>query len=107
MSAPAIRRWRGLLALTRDGVVAASRAIERVHLDTARRPFAALALVPLGAPASAVVHTVHDGAVSTVHALIRVTARVAGATLDTALAVVDRVTADGAGAAADLGGDHD
>lgn len=97
MSDLSIRRWRGVLALTRDGVIATSRAVERVHLDTSRRPFAALALVPVVAPVAAVVHAFHDGTVAATHAIIRSAARVAGATLDSALAAADRVTDDGGG----------
>lgn len=107
MSREAIRRWRGLVAITSDGVVAASHAVERVHLETARRPFGVLAMVPVVAPPAAVVHAVHDGTVSAVHALIRVTARAAGATLEVALAAAERARLDDRPALLDTDDDDD
>jgi len=90
MSELSIRRWRGLLALARDSVVGASHAIERVHLETARRPFAVLEAVPVVAAPTTVVRVVHDAIVASVHAVVRVTARAAGATLDVALHAAER-----------------
>ncbi len=37
-----LKRWRGLLALVRDAVEHSSRAVERIQLDVAERPFAIL-----------------------------------------------------------------
>ena len=42
----ALRRWRGLVALVRDGVEHGSRAVEKVHLETAERTFAILEADP-------------------------------------------------------------
>ncbi len=90
MSRLTLTQWRGLVDLTRDGVVEASRAIERVHLATARRPFGVLAMIPVVAPPAALVRTVHDTTVAAVHAIIRVTARATGAALDVALHAAER-----------------
>jgi hypothetical protein len=88
-----LTRWRGLVALARDGVVEASRAIERVHLETAGRPFGVLAMVPLVAPPTAVVRVIHDSTVSLVHAIIRLTTHAVGGTLDVALHAAERFAA--------------
>ena len=83
-----IRRWRGLAALARDAVLGTSHAVERVHLETARRPFGVLRGIPLVAAPAAVAHGIHDVTVLSVHGLIRLTARavdaMAGAVLDAA-----------------------
>ena len=85
-----LTRWRGLVALARDGVVETSHAVERVHLETAGRPFGVLAMIPVVAPPAALVRTVHDTTVAAVHAVIRVAARATGATLDVALHAAER-----------------
>jgi hypothetical protein len=66
-----LRRWRGLVQLVRDGVEHGSRAVERVHLETAARPFGILESIPGVAEPTRIVHTVHDATVSTVHAIVR------------------------------------
>lgn len=66
-----MQRWRGLAALVRTAVDEGSRAIERVHLDTARRPFAILEQVPVVAAPSKLVHVVHDAIVTTTYSSIR------------------------------------
>ncbi len=84
-SAVSRERWRGLAALVRDAVTAASTSIERVHLGTARRTFVVLeAVPPLALPARGV-HAVHDATVAGVHRLVRLGARAAGAAVDLAL----------------------
>jgi len=88
-----IKQCRGLMALARDGVVEASRAIERVHLETAGRPFGVLERVPVIAAPTAVVRGIHDFTVSSVHAVIRLTTQVVGATLDVALHAAERFAA--------------
>jgi hypothetical protein len=84
-----LKRWRGLRALVSDAVDHGASAVQRVHLATARRPFALLAHVPgLRAPVQAV-HAVHDGVVSGVYDAIRVTNHVVGTTLDGVLELLD------------------
>jgi hypothetical protein len=87
----ALRRWRGLKVLVGDVVHHGSRAVERVHLETARRPFAVLELVPLVALPARGVHLVHDAIAKGVYGLIRVGNRLAGGAAGTLLDVVERV----------------
>jgi len=80
-----VKRWRGLRALIGDAVEHGSSAIERVHLETARRPFAILEQVPgIGERAHAV-HQIHDSVVSTVYDTIRGVNRALGGAIDAAL----------------------
>jgi hypothetical protein len=83
-----MQRWRGLAALVRTAVDEGSRAIERVHLDTARRPFAILEQVPLVAAPSKLVHVVHDAIVTTTYTGIRL---VNGAVGKAAEVVIDQL----------------
>lgn len=80
-----IDRWRGLKSLLQDVVEHGSRAVERVHLETARRPFAVLELIPPIAAPARVVHVVHDVVVTTSYGAVRLVNRAVGATLDVAL----------------------
>ena len=83
----ALERWRGLSSLIVDGVEHGSRAVEKIQLATAGRPFAVLEAIPgLAAPASAV-HAIHDAAVAGTHGVIRLVNRVVGKTIDVALDV--------------------
>lgn len=80
-----LKRLRGLKALLQEAVVEGSRAVERVQVETAARPFAVLeALEPVAAPARAV-HAVHDAVVAGSHGMVRLWARGIGAALDVAL----------------------
>jgi hypothetical protein len=88
-----LKRWRGLRALIGDAVEHGSSAIERVHLQTANRPFAVLELIPGIAQPAQDIHRVHDAAVAGVYASIRGVNRLVGATLDAALEQLER-TAD-------------
>jgi hypothetical protein len=84
-----LKKWRGLKALVQDVVVHGSRAVERVHMETARRPFAILEQVPPIATPTRVIHTVHDVAVTTTYSAVRLVTRVVGATVDVALDAID------------------
>jgi hypothetical protein len=64
--------WRGVVALVGDAVEHGSRAIERVHLETAKRPFVILEHIPVVAPVARVVHVAHDATAMTVYGTIRV-----------------------------------
>lgn len=78
-------RWRGLAALITDGVTHGSTAIERIHLQTAAKPFRFLELIPgIAAPAAAI-HTVHDLVVRGTYASVRGAAQVVGSVADAAL----------------------
>jgi hypothetical protein len=78
-------RWRGLVALLRDGVEHGSRAIERIQIETARRPFVILEAIPVVAEPTRVVHVIHDATVSGVHGIVRAVAHGVGATADVLL----------------------
>ena len=85
-----LAKWRGLKALLVDAVEHGSRAIERVHLETAKRPFAILEQIPVVAEPAKLVHEVHDAVVGTTYALVRTANRAAGLTVDVALDAVER-----------------
>lgn len=85
-----LKRWRGMCALITDAVEHGATAVERVHLATARRPFAVLARIPGVAQPAQGVQRLHDAAVSSVYASIRGVNRAVGATLDIALEHVER-----------------
>jgi hypothetical protein len=91
------RRWGGLVALALDGLEHGSRAIERVHVETARRAFRVLEAIPPTAPVAAVVRVTHDATVAIVHGAIRLGGRALGAAADAAF------TADGAGSSISRG----
>ncbi|MFV8749389.1 hypothetical protein ACNOYE_02430 [Nannocystaceae bacterium ST9] len=83
------QKWRGLKALVHDAVEHGSRAIERVHLDTARRPFALLEIVPGIATPTKVVHVVHDALVTTSYSAVRLVNAALGKAADVALDLLD------------------
>jgi hypothetical protein len=78
-------KWRGALALVRDAVEHGSRAVERVQIETARRPFSVLEQIPGVAEPTKVVHVVHDASVAAVHEIIRGVNGAVGAAVDFAL----------------------
>lgn len=85
-----IARWRGLTALVADAVTHGASAIERVHLATARRPFAIIELVPgIGAPTKGV-HAAHDLAVSGVYQSVRVVTAIVAKAVDLGLEIADK-----------------
>ncbi len=79
------RRWRGLSALAIDAVDNGARAVERVHLATARRTFDVLDMIPPIALPARGVRLLHDAMTSSVYAIIRVTTRAVGGTIDVLL----------------------
>lgn len=80
-----VRQWRGLVDLTQTAVVEASRAVERVHRQTARRTFVVLERVPVVAAPTAVVRCLHDATLTSVYATIRLVASAAGTAIGTVL----------------------
>lgn len=90
------QRWRGLVALARDGVEHGTRAIERVHLATARRTFAILEAIPVTAPVSRVVRVVHDASVKATYGAVRIGGKVVGEVVTRAMAEADRDDGHGA-----------
>lgn len=79
------KRWRGLVKLVGEAVENGSRAVEKVHLETARRPFAILEHIPGVATPAKVVHGVHDLSVSSVYFTIRAVNHVVVTSVDLAL----------------------
>jgi hypothetical protein len=63
--------WRGVVALVGEAVEHGSRAVERVHLETAKRPFVILEHIPVVAPVARIVHVVHDVTTMSVYGTIR------------------------------------
>jgi|HubBroStandDraft_2_1064218.scaffolds.fasta_scaffold3151223_1 hypothetical protein len=84
-----IRRWRGLFALVRDAVEHGSRAVEKIQIETAGRPFGVLEQIPGVAEPTRVVHVIYDAAVSGVHGVVRAVSRTVAATVDVALRVAE------------------
>ena len=85
-----LARWRGVIALVGDAVEHGSRAIQRVQLETARRPFALLEHIPVIAVPARAAHAGHDFGVTFVHGAIRAVNAVAGKTAEVILQQVER-----------------
>jgi hypothetical protein len=94
-------RWRGLVALVRDAVDHGSRAVEKVHLEVAGRPFGILEQIPAVAEPTRVVHVIHDATVSGVHGVVRAVSRAVGTTVDVVLRVAEEREHQDAGAPKD------
>ena len=85
-----MQRWRGLKALVVDAVEHGSRAVERIQMETAKKPFDLLEQIPpLEVPVKGI-REIHDTAVSGIHGMIRLVNRVTGQTLDLVLDTVER-----------------
>lgn len=85
-----LSRVRGLAALVRDAVEHGSRAVEKVHLEIAKRPFTVLEHVPgIEAPSRAV-HVVHDLTVQSVYGSIRLVNGLVGTTVEAALNAIEQ-----------------
>jgi len=87
------RQWRGLVALSQDAVLEASRAVERIHLHTARRTFGVLERIPVVAVPAGVVSRVHDLTVTSVYGIIRLTTSAVGSSLLAGFDGVERMNA--------------
>ena len=90
MTPLAVRRWRGLNALVRDAVEPGSQAVERVHVATARRPFAILELIPVVAVPARGVRLVHDAIVAVAYGAVRRVGRTVGGVVDRGLELAER-----------------
>ena len=80
-----LARARGIAALLCDAVEHGSRAVERIQLETARRPFGILERIPGIADPARLVHGVFEASVTGVHRSIRAVNGVVGATVEFAL----------------------
>ena len=83
-------KWRGAVALLRDAVEHGSRAVERIQIETARRPFGIIEHIPVVAAPTRVVHGVHDASVMAVHEVIRAVNVAVTRTVDFALEQVEK-----------------
>jgi hypothetical protein len=84
-----VKRWRGLKSLVADAVEHGSRAVQKVHMETARKPFAILeAIPPIAVPAKAV-HVIHDAIVSTTYITIRAVNQVVSSAADVAIDIAE------------------
>jgi hypothetical protein len=83
-------RWRGAVALLRDAVEHGSRAVQRVQIETARRPFGIIEHIPGVAVPTRIVHDVHDASVTAVHEVIRTVNALGGAAVDFALLLAEK-----------------
>ncbi len=84
------RRWRGLKDLVTDVVDQGSSAVQRVHMETAHRPFRILEQIPPLAPPTRVVRVIHDVAVSSVYGIIRLVNGAVGGVIGVALDAAER-----------------
>jgi hypothetical protein len=84
-------KWRGAVALVRDAVEHGSRSVQRIQIESARRPFAILELIPGVAEPTRVVHGVHDASVTAVHEIIRGVNVVVGKAVDFALREAEKI----------------
>jgi hypothetical protein len=80
-----VGRWRGVVALVRDAVEHGSRAVERIQIESARRPFGIIEHIPGVATPTRIVHGIHDASVTAVHEVIRAVNGAIGGTVDFAL----------------------
>ena len=85
-----LKRVRGLATLVRDAVEHGSRAVEKVHVELAARPFAILEHVHGIETPTKAVHIVHDLSVQTVYGSIRLVNGIVGATMEAALDAVEK-----------------
>jgi hypothetical protein len=84
-----LKQWRGLKALVADAVEHGSRAVEKVHMATAHRPFTILEHIPVVAAPTHVVHVVHDVAVTQTYQAVRLVNRAVSALLGWTLDVLE------------------
>lgn len=85
-----LARWRGLKDLLCDAVTHGASAVERVHLETARRPFVVLEHLPPIAASAHQIHQVHDALVSFSYGNVRAVTGGVRRVLDIALEAMDR-----------------
>jgi hypothetical protein len=82
--------WRGLRALVSDAVEQGALAVERVHLETARRPFEMLELIPAVSEQAQNLREVHDTIVQGVYSAVRITNQMVAKTFDALEAGAER-----------------
>jgi len=85
-----LEKWRGAVALVREAVEHGSRSVQRIQIETARRPFGIIEQIPGVAAPTRIVHGVHDASVTAVHEVIRAVNVMVGATVDFALVQAEK-----------------
>jgi hypothetical protein len=83
-------RWRGLKDLLQEAVEKGTTAVEHVHKDVARKPFAILQHVPLLASPARVGWSLVERVISETYQTIRLVNRVVGDLAGEALDAADR-----------------
>jgi len=90
-----LKQLRGLKDLVRDTMQHGTTAVEKVHLETARRPFSVLeSIAGLSEPVKGI-HEVHDAVVASTYGAVRAVAQAVDKALDVALNALDDKTAPG------------
>jgi hypothetical protein len=64
-------RWLGLSALLADAIEHGSKAVERIHMSTARLPFEIIESIPPLAAPTHLIHELHDAIVGNTYNQIR------------------------------------
>jgi len=86
-----MRRWRGLTDLAVEAVDQGTRAVERIHLWTAARPFDLLERLPPLAPPLRRARRLQEALVSRTYRAIRLANRGVGGVLGVALDAAEHV----------------
>lgn len=94
------KQWRGFKDLLIDAVEQGASAVERVHLETARRSFSAVKQVPQVTEPAQNVQNVHDTLVATAYASVRAVTRAVGSALDVAIDTLEAMPSQNASAEA-------
>jgi hypothetical protein len=79
------QRLRGLQAMIEDVVEHGSAAVERIHRETVRRPYAIAAAIPTVGTHARAAHAVHDAALAGVYMAVRLVNQLLGRVLGAAL----------------------
>jgi hypothetical protein len=82
-----VKKMRGLSALVRDAVEHGSSAVQRVHMETTRRPFVLLECIPAISTPVRGIHAVHDLYLDGVYGTIRLVNRAVAGAVDAALSM--------------------
>jgi hypothetical protein len=79
------KEWRGLKDLLIDAVEQGTSAVERVHLEIARRSFFAVKQVPAIREPTQNVESLYNSVVAATYASVRAVTRTVGSALDVAI----------------------
>jgi hypothetical protein len=85
-----LAKWRGVGSLVVDALEHGSRAVERIQLETAGRPFAVLERIPVVAGVGRAVRVAHTAIVTTTHAAVRLVGQAVGTAIELGLIAAER-----------------